>query len=121
MAARTIVSLVYGATGTMREALIASRLDTSEANAVIAEGLANGNSVLENTATQVLRIAPGCPCCSGNLTMRVHLHRILRSAPERLFISLANTEHLMNIRQFLQEPQYRQHLELSDDIECVQQ
>lgn len=121
MTDRILLSLVYGANSTMREELIASRLEPSEANVVIAEGLASGNGVLENTATQVLRIAPGCPCCIGNLTMRVHLHRILRSAPDRLFISLANEEHLMNIRQFLQEPQYQRHIVLSDDIECMHQ
>lgn len=119
MAERTLVYLVHGGTSTLREALIASRLDASETNVVIAEGLVHGNGGLENTATQVLRIAPGCPCCSGNLTMRVTLHRVLRSAPDRLFISLANAEHLMRIRQFLQDPQYRPHLILSEDTAWI--
>ena len=45
-------------------------------------------------ALQLLRIAPGCLCCSGNLVLRVTLNRLLRHPPARLFISLADATHI---------------------------
>jgi G3E family GTPase len=62
------------------------------------------------------RIAPGCLCCTGNLVLRVTLNRLLRRRPERLFIGPATTEHLDQLRSWLQLPPYDQLLELTPDL-----
>ncbi|MEO7494607.1 MAG: GTPase [Massilia sp.] len=85
--------------------------------AVILEGLADGHAALEASATVLIsRIAPGCLCCTGNLVLRVTLNRILRGRPARLFISLASTEHLDQLRSWLQQAPYDQLLELTPDL-----
>ena len=72
----------------------------------------------QDVAFEVFRVAPGCPCCSGNLTIRVTLNRALRKRPERLYLSLSNAEHREQVLNFLREPQYRALLEIGDDIDC---
>jgi G3E family GTPase len=62
------------------------------------------------------RIAPGCLCCTGNLVLRVTLNRLLRRRPGRLYIGLATTEHLDQLRSWLQAPPYDQLLELTPDL-----
>jgi G3E family GTPase len=87
--------------------------------AILLEGLPDGQSRLLDGAVPgltVVRIAPGCICCSGNLPMRVHLNRILRQKPGRLFMGIASTDHLAQIRQFLSASPYQQLLSLTNDI-----
>jgi G3E family GTPase len=85
---------------------------------VILEGLAPGNSPLDTLPAQVLcaRIAPGCLCCAGNLVLRVTLNRLLRQRPERLFIGVARSEHLDQLRSWLQSEPYDQLLRLTPDL-----
>ncbi|MGI4847833.1 MAG: GTPase [Janthinobacterium lividum] len=85
--------------------------------AVILEGLPHGQDLFADQATiQSTRIAAACPCCIGNLTMRVTLNRVLRQHPERLYISLANDTHLAQFREFLASPPYDAWLELTGDL-----
>jgi hypothetical protein len=118
----TPTTLVYGGSSSMREMAISTRFDPAWTTAVIAEGIPNGSAGLEEFATQkqlqLFRIAPGCPCCSGNLTMRVTLNRILRRPPQRLYLSLASAAHLPQIRNFLQEEQYQSLLHLAEELDC---
>lgn len=118
----TPATLVYGGNSTARERAITTRLDASCSTVVIAEGISGTDSSLQSLETQqqcqVFRIAPGCPCCSGNLTMRVTLNRILRRPPQRLYLSLASAAHLPQIRSFLQEAQYQSLLSLSEELNC---
>ena len=118
----TLVTLVFGGKATDREHAIAAAAAPDLGNAAIVEGLPSGDSVLEQLATgfdlDVFRIAAGCPCCSGNLTMRVTLNRALKRRPNRLFLSLSNSAHKEKVRHFLQEPPYLALLELSADINC---
>lgn len=121
----TVTILVYGSSSYAREEAIASRFDSDLTTVVIAEGIAGSNAALQDlkesatqTQLQVFRIAPGCPCCSGNLTMRVTLNRILRRPPQRLYLSLASAAHLPQIRHFLQEAQYQSLLTLSEEMNC---
>ncbi|SNS16686.1 hypothetical protein SAMN06265795_101327 [Noviherbaspirillum humi] len=104
----------------MREQKIADHLPQESDTAILIEGLPYGSSALDGKADRedvyIARIAPGCICCSGNLTMRVTLNRLLRRKPGRLFISLANAEHLASIRAFLTAPPYDQLLDLTEDI-----
>lgn len=118
----TLITLVYGSSSSVREQAIASQFESDSTTVVIAEGIAGANTALQalekQEQLQVFRIAPGCPCCSGNLTMRVTLNRILRKPPQRLYLSLASAAHLSQIRNFLQEGQYQTLLSLSDELNC---
>ncbi|GGI55299.1 GTPase [Oxalicibacterium solurbis] len=115
----TVTSLVTGTRATQREAAIAALLDPDQSTAVILEGLSDGNDILASISSprlNVIRIAPGCMHCIGNLVMRVTLNRILRERPQRLFISIANDEHIEQLRAFLVAPPYEALLELTDNI-----
>lgn len=119
--------LVTGAGAGAREAAIATHWQPGLATTVILEGLTDGNSPLADLADlaagsdappalQVLRIAPGCLHCSGNLVLRVTLNRVLRHAPARLYISLATASHLDQLRSWLSEAPYGSLLALQADI-----
>ncbi len=116
----TPTTLVTGTTAALREAAIAAVLASAERTALILEGLPDGASRLEQAPgfanLQVARIAPGCLCCIGNLTLRVTLNRILRRPPERLYIALATSAHLAQMRAFLTQPPYDKLLQLTKDL-----
>ena len=118
----TVVTVVSGGDGAARERAIAAHVDPRIANAAIIEGLPDGRALLENAAQglslQVLRVTPGCPCCTGNLTMRVTLNRVLRHAPACLYLSIANATHKAQVVNFLQEQQYQEHLTLGPELVC---
>ena len=125
--------LVTGARAGAREAAIAARLARDPGlggvelpTVIILEGLSDGGSALAfdpadgpvgvAPVPKVLRIAPGCLHCSGNLVLRVTLNRVLRHPPARLYISLATAEHLELLRAWLSEPPYGDLLDLQSDI-----
>lgn len=122
----TPLTLVSGGRAAGREAAIAQALPPDQPAAVILEGLADGNGILADLAEQVspspsfplqlLRIAPGCLCCSGNLVLRVTLNRLLRHPPARLFISLADASHIEQLRTWLTASPYDALLALQADI-----
>jgi hypothetical protein len=114
----TLATLVIGGNAASCEAAIVATIDPSQTTAVILEGIPSGHGALDEPQShlQVIRIAPGCVCCVGNLTLRVHLNRILRKAPQRLFIALANDTHLAKVREFLMQEPYRDLLTLSEEI-----
>lgn len=122
LVAGTVTTLVVGATAAAREAAIAAELGTLAAphgpSAVILEGLAPGNSPLDTNPPDLplARIAPACMCCAGNLVLRVTLNRLLRQRPERLFIGVAQSEHLDQLRSWLQSEPYDQLLLLTPDL-----
>ena len=122
----TPLTLVSGGCAAGREAAIAQALQPGQPAAVILEGLADGNAILADLAEQIspspsfplqlLRIAPGCLCCSGNLVLRVTLNRLLRHPPARLFISLADASHIEQLRTWLTASPYDALLALQADI-----
>lgn len=132
----TLTTLVTGNSAAAREVAIVAALSASTSVpplsiAFILEGLPDGSATLENFvnisagsatlnglagASSIVRIAPGCMCCTGNLTMRVTLNRTLQRHPSRLFISLATSEHLISIRSFLTQTPYDAWLSLTDDL-----
>ncbi len=118
----TVVTLVSGGSSAAREQAIAAHVDPEVLNAAIIEGLADGRALLETAAKelplQVVRVAPGCPCCIGNLTMRVTLNRLLKQAPAHLYLSIVDASHKPGIVAFLQEGQYREHLQLGPELVC---
>jgi hypothetical protein len=115
----TLATLVTGRTA-IREAAIAERINPALHTAVILEGLPDGNGQFQQSTEQpdlkIVRIAPGCMHCIGNLVMRVTLNRMLRDKPQRLFISVASDEHIDQLRQFLSSAPYDALLSLTDDI-----
>ncbi|NML63234.1 GTP-binding protein [Massilia sp. RP-1-19] len=119
-AAALPATLVTGASAAAREAGIQAslaRAGQGGSAAVILEGLPDPRSILTpSSSLEVHRVAPGCVCCSGNLVLRVTLNRVLRRRPERLYIGLASTEHLDQLRSWLQQPPYDQLLELTPDL-----
>lgn len=114
-------TLVTGATASAREQAIAELLGNFSSeqtlssvpprDAIILEGIGMAATPLVSDSTRtVVRIAPGCLCCAGNLVLRVTLNRLLRQQPSRLFIGLASSEHLDQLRSWLQAPPYDQLL-----------
>ncbi|MFJ7567891.1 GTPase [Herminiimonas sp. NPDC097707] len=119
----TLTSLVTGGSARKRETLILGHLASNQKTAIILEGLPDGRSELDvltgKPLLTIVRIAPGCMCCTGNMIMRVHLNRILRSKPARLYISVANSEHIEQLRLFLAQTPYDTLLTLTDDMRCA--
>ena len=100
-------TLVTGSSAALREAAIAAMLAPGEPAALILDGLPTGADLFtDRSELRIARIAPGCVCCTGNLTLRVTLNRMLRQQPSRLFIGVASTEHLPAILDFLRQPPY---------------
>jgi hypothetical protein len=131
MTKKTPVTLVTGGTPNEREAAIAVRISSLDSAStfsiktigIILEVIPDGNDSFAALASNfpsltITRIAPGCPCCIGNLTMRVTLNRILRQPPDDLYISLATAMHVDQVRSFLMQPPYDKLIELTKDI-CV--
>jgi G3E family GTPase len=119
--ARTVLTLVTGPSAGAREAAIAAHLSDlheDRGQAIILEGLASGNSPLDDlpTGQTLARIAPGCLCCTGNLVLRVTLNRLLRQRPRRIFIGVADSGHLDQLRSWLQSEPYDQLLRLTSDL-----
>lgn len=118
----TVLTLVHGGNRLARERAIAAVLQRGRDNAAIVEGLASTDSPLDALASanevRLFRVAPGCPCCSGNLTMRVTLNRALRRPPDHLYLSIADTAHKAGVLNFLQEDQYRALLHIADELDC---
>ncbi len=119
-AAPALTTLVTGDGAAVREEAIAASLADVPAGAscaVLLEGLPDGQAHLIPSSTLAIqRIAPACLCCTGNLVLRVTLNRMLRLRPERLYIGVATTDHLDQLRSWLHSPPYDQLLELTPDL-----
>jgi hypothetical protein len=114
-------TLVLGASAAAREQAIAARCGPLAASgarcALILEGLPSGQDLLPpSNLMEVHRIAPACVCCTGNLVFRVTLNRLLRRPPAHLFLGLASSGHLDQLRSWLLHPPYDQLLELLPDL-----
>ena len=126
---RLLVTLVTGSSAASRESALAEVLaagrDQSGRIALILEGLPDGSQqtamrldpAVNPAILQAARIAPGCFCCVGNMTMRVTLNRMLRQRPARLYISLATVSHLDAIRALMTQAPYDSLLTLTDDLQ----
>lgn len=97
------------------DALLAG-LPSGEAVSLIIEGsAADGSEFALHAGHQAHVIAPGCPCCLGNLTMRVTLARVLQQeAPRHLVLALIDASHRERVRAWLQSPPYASRLVLKD-------
>ncbi|MDP5009274.1 MAG: hypothetical protein NWQ13_09925, partial [Glaciimonas sp.] len=120
------ITLVIGANAHTREVAIWASIEldkktnvmlqsghcTPSKIALILEGMSDGKSPHypeggdEDDNFYIKRIAPGCLCCIGSLTLRVTLNCLLREHPQHIYISIADTTHLSNIRQLLLQAPY---------------
>ena len=108
------LTIVSGGSYQQREQCIARLLTeaqpplhASRKAAVILEGLPAGAEALHASAQlNVQRVAPGCFCCIGSLTLRVTINRALKLKPAHLFLAVASGEHLANLRQILAQPPF---------------
>lgn len=116
----TLTTLVTGKDTATREAAIARSIEPGISTALLLEGLPNGIDLFGSQQDDVLfiaRIAPGCFCCTGNLTMVVTLNRLLRLRPARLYISIATNTHLREIEQLLSAPPYDTWLSMTNTLD----
>lgn len=123
--AKAQLHLIHGASYTQREAAIAASLaclpddnvgNNACKNVVILEGLPDGQDILQPTELlHISRIAPGCFCCIGNLSLRVTLNRALRQKPANIYLGIASGAHLDKLLLTLQDPTYHQLLEITNN------
>ena len=115
---RPLVTLVAGGDPAAREAALARKVNAAHhasQTAIILEGKPD-NAANFDPGIQIIRLAPGCPCCTGNLVMRVTLNRLLRQPPAQLYISIADAGHLAATRSFLTQSPYDSLITLGDDL-----
>jgi hypothetical protein len=56
----------------------------------------------------VLRLSPGCLCCSSKLVLFTHIGRTLRlSQPDVLVLELDSQSHVAEVKKLLQESQWQ--------------
>lgn len=124
-AAPAAVTIVAGGSYAAREEAVLELLRSSDgACAVVLEGLPDGRDLIGAACDhlpaaqcpRVARLPPGCPCCAGNLVIRVTLNRMLRPRPARLLIGIADPSHLPALRDFLTQEPYGALLALRDDV-----
>jgi hypothetical protein len=71
--------------------------------AVLVEGLAPPAELPDDLTVSTL--GAGCPCCLGQVPMRVALVRLLRQhRPEHVMLVLAGEAHLDRVRALLADP-----------------
>ncbi|WP_339935866.1 GTPase [Undibacterium luofuense] len=107
------VTIVTGADYAAREQAIATAIASfpDSAHAVLLEGLPQGNASLHPSAQIALqRIAPGCICCAGQLTLKVSLNRLLRPRPARLWLAMASSAHYDSLCELLKNAPYSEIL-----------
>ena len=111
------MTLVAGGDSLARETVIAARLAASSGvnAAVIIEGIAE-HAAHFGAHVHLVRIAPGCPCCTGRLTMQVMLNRILRTAPNHVYIAMSDATHICGMRDFLAQAPYDTLVKLDDNL-----
>jgi hypothetical protein len=107
------VTIVTGADYAAREQTIATAIAAfpGVVHAVLLEGLPQGNELLHPSAQIALqRIAPGCICCAGQLTLKVSLNRLLRPRPARLWLAMASSAHYDSLCELLKNAPYSEIL-----------
>lgn len=81
--------------------------------AVIVEG--GPGNLTAPAGVELVQLAPGCVCCSGQLPLRVTVARMLRLVkPVRLWIEVSTGEHLPELRKQLVGPGFAGAIELVD-------
>lgn len=66
------------------------------------------DQALKAQGIHLLRLAPGCACCSSRLLLSTHLGRTLRlNQPDWLILELDSQSHVAQVQALLSEPQWQ--------------
>lgn len=66
------------------------------------------DQALKAQGVHVLRLAPGCACCSSKVLLTTHLSRTLRlNRPQVLILELDSGSHVDKVLAWLEEPQWQ--------------
>lgn len=91
---------------------------------LIIEGLPSGSSPLDELSNlphvHIVRLAPACLCCAGNLVLKIHLNRVITRAKRSnsaqfLFVQLLDPQHLPQLHSQLKQAPLDQYLQLTAD------
>ncbi|HEY1059716.1 MAG TPA: GTP-binding protein [Limnobacter sp.] len=68
----------------------------------------DADQALKAQGIHLLRLAPGCACCSSKLMLSTHLGRTLRlNQPDWLILELDSQSHVAQVQALLNEPQWQ--------------
>lgn len=114
--------VVTGSRGSGKTRLIARLLDERPPGEIWAALLEDrGTARIEAGAGRaIVRLDSGCPCCAGQVSLRVALTGLLRSArPARLFVELDAASHAQAVLRLLAGPWLAPVLALGPLVEIV--
>ena len=64
---------------------------------------------MQVAGVRMLRLAPGCVCCSSKLILHTHLSRLMRlNQPDCLILELDSGAHIAQVLEQLSSPQWDQ-------------
>lgn len=105
--ARQIEALLAEQTGVGKITLMASTEIFSIASVEAQADLFQLDTERKARGIHVLRLSPGCLCCSSKLVLTTHLARTLRlNQPDVLLLELESQSHPEQVLQLLKEPQW---------------
>lgn len=72
---------------------------------------------MKASGVHLLRLAPGCVCCSSKLVFSTHISRTLRlNPPDWLILELDASTHLEKVRSMLTDPQWNGWFDQIHDV-----
>lgn len=87
--------------------LLASAEIFARASVQLQADLFRADAQRKAQGVHVLRLSPGCLCCSSKLVLTTHLARTLRlNQPDVLLVELESQSHPEQVLQLLKEPQW---------------
>ena len=105
--ARRIEALLSEQAGAGKITLMASTEVFSYASVEAQAELFRLDTERKARGIHVLRLSPGCLCCSSKLVLTTHLARTLRlNQPNVLLMELESQSHPEQVLQLLKEPQW---------------
>lgn len=105
--ARQIEALLAEQAGVGKITLMASTEIFSIASVEAQADLFRLDTERKARGIHVLRLSPGCLCCSSKLVLTTHLARTLRlNQPDVLLLELESQSHPEQVLQLLKEPQW---------------
>lgn len=105
--ARCIEQLLAVQAGAGKITLMASTEIFSYASVEIQAELFRSDEERKARGIHVLRLSPGCLCCSSKLVLTTHLARTLRlNQPDVLLVELESQSHPEQVLKLLKEPQW---------------
>lgn len=105
--ARCIEQLLVAQAGAGKITLMASAEIFSYASVEGQAELFRADEARKARGIHVLRLSPGCLCCSSKLVLTTHLARTLRlNQPNVLLVELESQSHPEQVLKLLKEPQW---------------